>query len=588
MGNSAGKGGGIAAGGTLNLTGVTITENTASAAGGGIAVLGAGTANLTGLTVTGNSAGTGTVAGSGGGLDNAGTLTLGYSTIGPGARNRARNRRTGQGGALENESSGNLSTSYSSFMNNAAQLNAGGGIDNAGTATIAVSTVSTNQAATTGGGIGNELGGTLTLSGSTLSANTAGSAGGGLANAGTATATDVTVAGNLGGKGGGVYDTGLLTTDFTTIADNAVSAGGSAGGLDAISGLTILYNTIVAKNTAGVGSASDASGSLSPGSENDLFGNGGSGGLTPTALNGIQVGVKNPHLGALNSNGGPTQTIALLAGSPAIDAGTASIPNITVPTLDQRGALRGPAGLNAGSSPDIGAYEASSSYLVGTTADTTNMGTLRSAIAWANVSTNDNPENLAPNATAPNTVVFDKSSTFSTLQTITISPTLGPIDLDNTSPTGEEINGTASSGLIISGGGVVQLFTVAPGATAILSGLTISGGSSTTSGGAITNAGNLTVTNSTLTGNSAADGGGAIDNLGALAVQSSTLNNNSAGEFGGAIDNESSGSIDVTNSTIAFNAASQGGGIYSTGSLTAINTTIAYNTSTAAEFPAAA
>ncbi len=128
------------------------------------------------------------------------------------------------------------------------------------------------------------------------------------------------------------------------------------------------------------------------------------------------------------------------------------------------------------------------------------MGTLRSAIAWANVSTNANPENLAPNATAPNTVVFDKSSAFSTPQTITISPTLGPINLDNTSSTGESIDGTASSGLIISGGGLAQLFTVAPGSTATLTGVTLTGGYSATSGGAIVNMGSLAVNDSTLIG----------------------------------------------------------------------------------------
>ena len=253
-----------------------------------------------------------------------------------------------------------------------------------------------------------------------------------------------------------------------------------------------------------------------------------------------------------------------------------------MPATDQRGALRGPAGLNAGSSPDIGAYEASSSYQVNTTTDSTDMGTLRAAIAWANLSTNANPANLAPNATAPDTVVFNTSGAFSTTQTITISPTLGPIMLSNTSSTGESINGTASNGLILSGGGATQVLSIAPGATAILSGLTISGGSSTTSGGAITNAGNLTVTNSTLMGNSAASGGGAIDNLGMLNIQDSTLNNNSAGAFGGAVDNETKGSFTTTNSTFAFNTAPQGGAIYSTGTLTAINATIAYNTSTTA------
>ena len=46
-----------------------------------------------------------------------------------------------------------------------------------------------------------------------------------------------------------------------------------------------------------------------------------------------------------------------------------------------------------GPNVDIGAYEASSSYLVTTTADSTDVGTLRAAVGWANVSTNANPAN---------------------------------------------------------------------------------------------------------------------------------------------------------------------------------------------------
>jgi hypothetical protein len=55
----------------------------------------------------------------------------------------------------------------------------------------------------------------------------------------------------------------------------------------------------------------------------------------------------DPLLAPLANNGGPTQTTALLPGSPAIDQGNSS----TCPAVDQRGYLRsGPC--------DIGAYEA--------------------------------------------------------------------------------------------------------------------------------------------------------------------------------------------------------------------------------------
>ena len=56
----------------------------------------------------------------------------------------------------------------------------------------------------------------------------------------------------------------------------------------------------------------------------------------------------DPILGPLADNGGPTLTMALLPGSPAIDAGDTSL----APATDQRGFPR-PAGLAA----DIGAFE---------------------------------------------------------------------------------------------------------------------------------------------------------------------------------------------------------------------------------------
>jgi hypothetical protein len=56
----------------------------------------------------------------------------------------------------------------------------------------------------------------------------------------------------------------------------------------------------------------------------------------------------DPKLGLLADNGGPTLTMALLPGSPAIDAGNTFL----APATDQRGFSR-PAGLAA----DIGAFE---------------------------------------------------------------------------------------------------------------------------------------------------------------------------------------------------------------------------------------
>src|SRR5262249_15075243 len=168
----------------------------------------------------------------------------------------------------------------------------------------------------------------------------------------------------------------------------------SGGGLSAGSGAVSLGNTIVALNTA-AGAASDVSGSLDSNSLNDLIGTGGAGGLTD-GTDGNLVGVTDPHLGTLASNGGPTQTIALLHYSPAINAGDNSLaldPS-TLQTLstDQRGT--GYPRIQ-GDTVDIGAYESpwSESLIVTTLADeddgtsTPTFGTgtsLREAINYAN------------------------------------------------------------------------------------------------------------------------------------------------------------------------------------------------------------
>jgi len=62
----------------------------------------------------------------------------------------------------------------------------------------------------------------------------------------------------------------------------------------------------------------------------------------------------SPLLGPLADNGGPTQTHALLPGSPAIDAGPVPLPAFPGDEFDQRGA--GFARIVAGV-VDIGAYE---------------------------------------------------------------------------------------------------------------------------------------------------------------------------------------------------------------------------------------
>ncbi|MDO4582538.1 MAG: right-handed parallel beta-helix repeat-containing protein [Planctomycetia bacterium] len=108
---------------------------------------------------------------------------------------------------------------------------------------------------------------------------------------------------------------------------------------------------------------------------------------------------------------------------------------------------------------------------------------------------------------------------------------------------------------------VMSIYTTA---TVNLGGLTLTGGTIDSSGGAIHNQGTLTVMNSTIEGNSASTGGG-IYNLGTLTVINSTIAGNSA-SFGGGIYNSNGGTMTVKNSTIAGNSAEfNGGGIYDSG-----------------------
>ena len=215
----------------------------------------------------------------------------------------------------------------------------------------------------------------MTITNATIAANSA-TIGGGILNDGTMTITNATIAANSATIGGGILNDGTMTAVNSTIADNQVGRFGSGGGLDAYAGTASLFNTIVALNTRGSGStvkSDDISlyggGTIDPSSANNLIGTGGSGGLSNgnngnivlTTLTGI-------GLAPLGSYGGLTQTIALLPGSPAIDAGSTTFPGVTVPTTDQRGEGRVGA-------TDIGTFE-SQGFTLTTVASSTPQSTL--------------------------------------------------------------------------------------------------------------------------------------------------------------------------------------------------------------------
>ena len=173
-----------------------------------------------------------------------------------------------------------------------------------------------------------------------------------------------TFSANIAGTdGGGIYQLeGTLSLNHVTATLN--TAGRAGGGLAVASGTSQLGNSIIAGNTATT-SDLDLSGSFSSLGSNLIGDVGGSSGIV-NGLNGDLAGnsgsVIDPRLGPLASNGGPTQTHALLvtqAGetlifSPAIDAGNSG----NSPATDQRGFPRNDDGDNQnGSAVDIGAFE---------------------------------------------------------------------------------------------------------------------------------------------------------------------------------------------------------------------------------------
>jgi uncharacterized repeat protein (TIGR01451 family) len=235
-------------------------------------------------------------------------------------------------------------------VNNGKTTGDGAGINNQGTLSLLNCAVTINQTSASGGGIAND-GGTLVITESTISGNTGTVAGGGIANGGTLTLINSTISGNTGD---GLSNSNIANLTNDTFSDNSVRGVSSNGGAT-----TNVRNTIVANTPGGVGDVSGAF--VSQG--NNLVGK--SDGSTGFGV-GDQVGTVASPLSALlavlGNNGGPTQTHALLAGSPALDAGDNTAAVNAGLTTDQRGTgfariVDGPD-VDTTATVDIGAFEA--------------------------------------------------------------------------------------------------------------------------------------------------------------------------------------------------------------------------------------
>lgn len=387
MGGSASastSGGGIRnQGGILTLNNCTIRDNTTSefpGRGAGIYNL-QGTVIATDTTISNNEAVTG-----GGGIWNSnGSVVLNNCVI---RENTASSDDAflAIGGGLFN-SAGVLTTTMTLnhtvvISNTADGPDSGGGVIGnssvSGTTAILTlndSTVAGNQAAY-GAGLwvtissGPNPDTQAFVNRSTISGNTANGQGSGYADGGgieiAAAAMMIansTISGNVAsgselGIGGGIsiyseegYPFGSLTMINSTVTDNSGSSEGGGIGYIIIgdaNATTTFVNSIVADNMASLGANCSAAG----------------GALTSLGYNLEDIDTCNfdqpsdqpntdPLLGPLADNGGPTETHALLAGSPAIDAGdNATCAAAPVSGVDQRGVSR-----PQGATCDSGAYE---------------------------------------------------------------------------------------------------------------------------------------------------------------------------------------------------------------------------------------
>ena len=151
-------------------------------------------------------AGTAPFVDSGGGILNAGTLSLLHSTL--------SGNSADDGGGISN--TGTLVITSSTLSGNSASN--GGGISNAGTLAITSSTLSGNSADASGGGISNSR--TLAITSSTLSGNTSFD-GGGIFNDGTLAITSSTLSGNSSGfDSGGIFNRGALALNHSIVTGN--------------------------------------------------------------------------------------------------------------------------------------------------------------------------------------------------------------------------------------------------------------------------------------------------------------------------------------------------------------------------------
>jgi CSLREA domain-containing protein len=483
----------------------------------------------------------------------------------------------------------------------------GGGIFNAEHLILADSTISGNAAGFgNGGGIGND--GILTATRCTIRDNASHLGGGVMNSYGRLELVDSTVSDNTASdRGGGIFTNTSFRGVARTILQGSTISGNSAlfgGGVSTGYGVTLINNSTITANTAaiegaGIGAHSQnfmeeqaatvVLGSIIAGNfgsdvhwsgDRDTFFSdgynviGGGNAVGNFIEPGDQTNVTNPLLGPLTYNGGPILTHALLAGSPAINAGDPA--DVGAPgQYDQRGA---PYARVFGGRIDVGAFErqnlgAPQSFVVDTLSDELDGDngpgdlSLREAVQLANVNINMADAITFHASLAGGTILLTQGELAVTDAAMIAGPgaPLLTIDATGNDPTPEMNNGDGSRVFNIDDGSPLTTAVVE------ISGLTLTGGDvpGAGGGGGISSKENLTVTRSMITGNAAVGsfnyGGGVQMNGGALTVAETTIAGNTARSGGGVAN--FGGSLVVTGSTISGNTATdRGGGVFGSGS----------------------
>jgi CSLREA domain-containing protein len=300
----------------------------------------------------------------GGGIANFGSAIITNSTL-------SYNSVGFLGGGLFNNDGASLSMTNVIVDHNQATGTsgaAGGLMIRPGSVTLNNVSITNNSAAQSTGGL--DAVGTMTITSSLIANNTSAGNTGGVffadGNSAVAiTMTNVTVTGNSAASyAGGIsvyFQNGAtaLTINNTTIAKNLITSSASTGGLLALNTAPLVQNTIILENTiiagntsSGVTTPNDCNGTINSQDYNLI--------QTPTVFCTFtgttthNVTGQDPLLVTLAQNDGPTQTMALPAASPAVDAGN----NATCSTVDQRGHSRPKDGNGTGMKVcDIGAFE---------------------------------------------------------------------------------------------------------------------------------------------------------------------------------------------------------------------------------------